>query len=92
MEVNELEQLKAMGRVFSNNAMMRMLLSLAKGPLPKEALTRTEGLPWSTAWWYVKEMRDAGLTVEYTFSDGSISRVMVKLKSRDIKINLDKVK
>jgi len=92
VEVNDLEHVKAVGRILSRNKTLRLLASLAISPLPKRELAGRCEMAWSTAWTYLKELAEAGLTEEYFFTDGTSSMVMVRLKDTKIIINLDKVK
>ena len=92
MEINESERIKAVGKILSNSIKLGMLTTLAISPLPKREVGTRMGIAWSTAWLYLQELRDAGFTDEYFFTDGSASMVMVRLKERSIRIDLDKVK
>jgi len=92
MEVTDLDRVKAVGKILSNSIKLGMLVTLAISPLPKREVATRVGIAWSTAWAYLQELRDAGFTEEYFFTDGSASMVMVRLKERSIHIAFDKVK
>lgn len=92
MEVTNQEQARAVGKILGNTTKLKILLLLARSPMPKRKVAEMADVAWSTAWAYLSEIHDAGLTDEYYFTDGSSSMTMVRLKSGDVNINLDKIK
>jgi DNA-binding transcriptional ArsR family regulator len=91
MEVITEAQAREIGRVLANNTKIRMLLALAKSPLPKGKIAETLDVAWSTAWAYLKDLQEAGLVEEYYFTDGTGGKTMIKLKHKSITIDLEKV-